>query len=72
MSRRGTTIHPSDIPPQLSNGNRRPTSSKFYNFLKIPSFPRMFRKTTVHPNIPVPIEIPIERIHHQYELYQLI
>ena len=54
MPRSGTTIHPSDIPQQSSNGNRgRPSSSKF----KFPSFhnpfPRMFRKqTAIHPDIP--------------------
>lgn len=53
MPRRGTTIHPSDIPPQSSNGNRGRPSSKF----KFPSFhnpfPRMFRKqTAIHPDIP--------------------
>ena len=61
MPRRGTTIHPSDIPQQSSNGNRGRYSSSFYKFFKLSSLPRMFRKTTVHPNIPVPIiENPIE------------
>ena len=58
MPRRGTTIHPSDIPSQSSNGNRGRQSSTFYNFFKLSSLPRMFRKTTVHPK-PVPnIENP--------------
>ncbi len=61
---RRSTVHPADIPSQSSNGNRgRLRSSKIKQAIltfNIPSFSRIFRKTTVHPDIPVPIEIPIE------------
>jgi hypothetical protein len=52
---RRSTVHPSDISSQLSNGNGRRRPS-----YKNPFFSRMFRNT-VHPNIPISnIENPIE------------
>jgi hypothetical protein len=51
---RRSTVHPADIPSQSINGNRGPRS--YFNN----PFPTMYRRqTAIHPDIPVPIEIPI-------------